>query len=89
MEADSTLNAEIRCASLYSSWLVQCCSENGGKGERPRDRDKDVRFNIRMAFENKERIERAAQVAKQSLTESAGAAVLERAKQILDRHERM
>ena len=53
---------------------------------RPR---KDVQFNIRMAFENKERIERAAKVTKQSLTEFAEAAVLERAEQVLDRHERI
>ena len=50
---------------------------------------KDVQFNIRMAFENKERVERAAKVTKQSLTEFAEAAVLERAEEVLERHERI
>ena len=48
---------------------------------------KDVQFNIRMAVENKERVERAAKVTKQSLTEFAEAAVLERAEDVLRRHE--
>ena len=50
---------------------------------------RDVQFNIRMAFENKERVERAAKVTKQSLTEFAEAAVLERAEEVLERHERI
>ena len=50
---------------------------------------KDAQFNIRMALDNKRKVERAAKVAKQSLTEFAEAAVLERAEEILTRHEQI
>ena len=48
---------------------------------------KDVQFNFRMAQENKEVIERAARLSKQTLTEFAETAVIERAESTLARHE--
>jgi uncharacterized protein (DUF1778 family) len=48
---------------------------------------KDTQFNIRMAPAHNEGIERAARVAGQTLTEFTESAVLERAEQILTRHE--
>ena len=48
---------------------------------------KDVQFNFRTALENKEKVERAARIAKQTLTEFAETAVIERAERTLARHE--
>ncbi len=48
---------------------------------------KDVQFNFRTALENKEKVERAARIAKQTLTEFAETAVIERAESTLARHE--
>jgi uncharacterized protein (DUF1778 family) len=50
---------------------------------------KDTQFNIRMAPDNKRKVERAAKVAKQTLTEFAESAVLDRAEEILAHHERI
>ena len=49
----------------------------------------DVQLNIRMAAETKERIERAAKVARQSLTEFTETAAIERADAVLTSHERI
>ena len=48
-----------------------------------------TQFNIRMAVENKMKVERAARVANQSLTEFAEAAVVQRAEEVLERQERL
>ena len=48
-----------------------------------------TQFNIRMAVENKLKVERAARVANQSLTEFAEAAVVQRAEEVLERQERI
>lgn len=49
----------------------------------------NIQFNIRMAAENKAKVERAARVANQSLTEFAEAAVVQRAEEVLERQERI
>ena len=54
---------------------------------RRNSKRKDVQFNFRMAQENKEIIERAARLSKQTLTEFAETAVIERAASTLARHE--
>ncbi len=48
-----------------------------------------TQFNIRMAVENKMKVERAARAANQSLTEFAEAAVVQRAEEVLERQERI
>lgn len=48
-----------------------------------------TQFNIRMAIENKTKVERAARAANQSLTEFAEAAVVQRAEEVLARQERI
>ena len=48
-----------------------------------------TQFNIRMAVENKIKVERAARAANQSLTEFAEAAVVQRAEEVLARQERI
>lgn len=48
-----------------------------------------TQFNIRMAVANKTKVERAARVANQSLTEFAEAAVMQRAEEVLERQERI
>ncbi len=48
-----------------------------------------TQFNIRMAVENKIKVERAARAANQSLTEFAEVAVVERAEEVLARQERI
>lgn len=48
-----------------------------------------TQFNIRMAVENKVKVERAARAANQSLTEFAEAAVVQRAEEVLERQERV
>ncbi len=48
-----------------------------------------TQFNIRMAIENKIKVERAARAANQSLTEFAEAAVVQRAEEVLERQERI
>lgn len=48
-----------------------------------------TQFNIRMAVENKAKVERAARAANQSLTEFAEAAVVQRAEEVLERQERI
>ena len=48
-----------------------------------------IQFNIRMAVENKIKVERAARAANQSLTEFAEAAVVQRAEEVLERQERI
>jgi uncharacterized protein (DUF1778 family) len=49
----------------------------------------NTQFNIRMAVENKLKVERAARAANQSLTEFAEAAVVQRAEEVLERQERI
>ena len=49
----------------------------------------NTQFNIRMAVENKSKVERAARAANQSLTEFAEAAVVQRAEEVLERQERI
>ena len=53
---------------------------------RPRN---DVQFNIRVPAETKEQIERAAKVARQSLTEFTKSAIVDRAEAVLSRHEQI
>ncbi len=48
-----------------------------------------TQFNIRMAVDNKLKVERAARVTNQSLTEFAEAAVVQRAEEVLERQERI
>jgi len=48
-----------------------------------------TQFNIRMAIENKLKVERAARAANQSLTEFAEAAIVQRAEEVLERQERI
>jgi uncharacterized protein (DUF1778 family) len=46
-----------------------------------------TQFNIRMAVENKIKVERAARVVNQSMTEFAEAAVVARAEEVLERQK--
>ena len=48
-----------------------------------------TQFNIRMAVENKIKVERAARASNQSLTEFAEAAVVQRAEEVLERQQRI
>lgn len=49
----------------------------------------NTQFNIRMAVENKAKVERAARALNQSLTEFAETAVVQRAEEVLHRQERI
>lgn len=49
----------------------------------------NTQLNIRMAVENKAKLERAARAANQTLTEFAEAALVQRAEEVLERQERI
>jgi len=59
------------------------------RADAPARQRRDVQFNIRVEVETKEQIERAAKVARQTLTEFTKAAVIERAEEVLARHDQI